>query len=152
MTDLDKRLNDLIRREGLTDSIKENVKYFKEKLPLSIERKAFFVKDALLMKYRRTDWRYAYRICDEINASLGRKPGMGKKIYNSTSDFIGKQYGVFKVVEVVDNNPLVHSAHVIIECVSCGARKQRLLRGIRVSTNGLSYCKQCGAKTETFKE
>ena len=148
-TTLEKKLDTITKRENLSQAISENVKYYKEKLPLDVKRKAFFVKDALQYKYRLTNPIFASNVCDEINTMLNAafpnrlKHGC-KRIFNSAYDFVGKEFGSFTVIDVVGYDHSIHRAHVIVKCKNCGATKQRLLRGIRFTHKDKLICNECG--------
>lgn len=147
MTTEEKRLNEIIRREGLADEIKESIKYFKDTLPLSFERKALFAKAAMQLKSKNDiDKKHADSVVDEINALIPKLTGKGgKKVYNSTRDFIGNRYGVFKVVGIVDDTLPPEKAFVFLQCERCESIKKYGLKYVRGHSYALR-CPACGAR------
>lgn len=150
MTYEEKKLNEIIRREGLSGEIKESAKFFKDPLPLAFERKAQFAKAAMQLKSKfNVDKGYIERVVDEINALL--KPptvGQGKKGYSSSRDFIGKRFGNFTVVRLVDDNLPIEKTHAILQCGQCGKNKQYSLKHVRSNPRKL-FC-SCGANNRNI--
>lgn len=147
MTYEEKKLNEIIRREGLSGEIKESAKFFNDPLPLSFERKALFAKAAMQLKTKfNIEKDYIERVVDEINTLI--KPptiGQGKKLYSSARDFIGKYYGIFKVVGIVDDRLPAEKASGIVQCGRCGSKKEYTLKHLR-SHKYVGRCPVCGAR------
>lgn len=150
MTNEEKRLNEIIRREGLSGEIKESAKFFKDPLPLAFERKALFAKAAMQLKSKNNvDKNYIERVVDEINTLV--KPSaqaQGRKIYNSASDFIGKRFGIFTVVRVLDEDIRCDYATAIFQCQVCGKEKKYTLKHARSHPRKL-FC-SCGANNRNI--
>lgn len=85
----------------------------------------------------------------EYLASLGTNDGSIKTKWNR---IIGKQYGTYKIIRIVEEGPELRETKVEVKCTKCGYRK--IIYYKQAQSYGkaeVKYCKKCSPGIKMYK-